>query len=110
MGSKIIKNVLILSVMCTLSVGIVIVFSIILDNRIDKGDDISNIIEATVIDKYNYISYNNRDRIGEEIYIIKIDGKDENKEKYEKRVRVTSIEYSKYNIGDKFNLEEHAKR
>ena len=69
---------------------------------------VMGITETVVIDKYDYIDYNNK--YVPEVYILVIKGKDKDGKECKYNVRVILGTYLSSNIGDRFNMQEHKNR
>ena len=69
---------------------------------------VMDITETMIVDKYDYMNYNYR--FTPEVYVLVIKGKDKDGKECKYNVRVTLGTYLTFNVGDKFNMQEHTER
>ena len=93
-----------------------IIIYIIASHRLpwDMSDEVkiesfvTDMDEAIIIDKYDYIDYDNKYK--PDVYILVVNGKNKDGKECKYNVRVTLGTFLSSNIGDKFDMRKHERK
>lgn len=69
---------------------------------------VTDMDEAIIVDKYDYIDYDNKYK--PDVYILVINGKNKDGKECKYNVQVTLGAFLSSNIGDKFDMRKHEKK
>ena len=79
-----------------------------MSDEVEIESFVTDMDKAIIVDKYDYIDYDNKYK--PDVYILVVNGKNKDGKECKYNVRVTLGTYLSSNVGDKFNMRKHERK
>ena len=79
-----------------------------MSDEVEIESFVTDMDKAIIVDKYDYIDYDNKYK--PDVYILVVNGKNKDGKECKYNVRVTLGTYLSSNVGDKFEMRKHERK
>ena len=79
-----------------------------MNDEVEIESFVTDMDKAIIVDKYDYIDYDNKYK--PDVYILVVNGKNKDGKECKYNVRVTLGAFLSSNIGDKFDMRKHERK